>query len=81
VPRFGERGLAHMIASQAGEAIQLLGVCFLWEAPERAIGVDRRAGKRGLAAASRTPRATAWISPWCFPNRNVSPPEPSRRIR
>jgi len=26
----------------------LLGVCFLREAPERAIGSDRRAGKWGL---------------------------------
>jgi GT2 family glycosyltransferase len=27
---------------------KLLGICFLREAPERAIELDRRAGKRGL---------------------------------
>ncbi len=31
--------------------LRLQGVCFLREAPERAIGSDRRAGKRGLFAS------------------------------
>ena len=35
----------------AGEEL-LLGICFLWEAPERAIGSGRRAGKWGLSIAS-----------------------------
>ena len=35
-----------------GDEVLLLGVCFLREAPERAIGSDRRAGKWGLAARS-----------------------------
>ena len=29
-------------------AVWLLGICFVREAPERAIGSDRRVGKRGL---------------------------------
>ena len=37
--------------------VALLGVCFLREAPERAIGTDRRAGKWGLI----------WMRPGFFP--------------
>ncbi len=43
----------------------LLGICFLREAPERAIGTDRRAGKWGLMAALirwRTAASTEWIA-------------------
>ena len=36
--------------------LRLLGICFLREAPERAIGTDRRAGKWGLIALCKIGR-------------------------
>jgi hypothetical protein len=46
VDRRGHRGYPCL----SGTSALLLGICFLREAPERAIGSDRRAGKRGLMA-------------------------------
>jgi hypothetical protein len=38
------------LQENSGDVLWLLGICFLWEAPERANGSDRRAGKWGLVS-------------------------------
>jgi hypothetical protein len=58
---------------------QLLGICFLREAPERAIGSDRRAGKWGLRG-KRVKRCFG-VSGRCFGKKKAPSPRRERLTR
>ena len=44
----------------------LLGICFFGEAPEPAVGPDRRAGKRGLRGKRGVFGVLWWVGGRCF---------------